>query len=158
MVTVNSPFQGLVYKLGYIAFDGNVNDQMESFDIDVVDGGEDVKTLMRGLAGRLQGAAMATLNFSGVIPAATPDVGGGGFSSLGMVTGQGVPLDQTMLTNFNANNYKQVQFIAYIGPQTSYTQQLVFLGNINNLKYSAGVGQTMKFSGTATGQFACWSQ
>jgi hypothetical protein len=157
MVTVNSPFQGLVYKLGYVAFDGNVNDQIESFDIDVVDGGEDVKTLMRGWAGRLQGAAMATLNFSGVIPAATNDVGGAGFASLGMVTGKGVPLDQTMLTNFNGNNNNLVSFIAYIGPQTSFTQQLTFLGNITNMKYSAGVGKTMQFSGSASGTFSIWS-
>jgi hypothetical protein len=156
MATINSPFSGLVYKLGYIAFDGNVNDQMESFDISVVDGGEDVKTLMRGYAGRIAGAAMATLSFNGAIPAATPDVGGAGFNSLGMVTGQGVPLDQTMLTNYNANNYKQVQFIAYIGPQTGFSQQLVFLGNITEMKYSAGVGKTMAFSGTASGSFSVW--
>jgi hypothetical protein len=156
MATVNSPFSGLVYKQGYIAFDGNVNDQVESFDIDVTDGGEDVKTLMRGYAGRIAGAAMTTMNFSGAIPAATPDVGGAGFNSLGMVTGKGVPLDQTLLTNYNANNYSQVQMIMFLGPQTSYTQQLVFLGNITTMKYTAGVGKPITFSGTATGSFSVW--
>jgi hypothetical protein len=150
---VTSPFTGQLYKLAYVAFDGNVNDQIESFDIDTTDGGKEVYTLMRGRAGRLQGAASATLNFSGTIPAVTTDVGGEGLDSQGMVTGKGVPLDQTMLTNYNANNYQELTFTMYVGPQTNYVQKLFFSGNIVSMKFSGAVGSETKFSGTAMGSF-----
>lgn len=154
-----NPFSGQEYQVGYLSFDDNPNTEVESFDIDVTDGGEDVKTLMRGYAGRVKGAAMATLNFTGAIPYVPTDTGGTGMGSGGMVTGGNsangsVPLDQTMLTNYNQNNDLPVKFTVNLGSPS--VQQLVFKGNITTMKYAAAVGNVFKFSGTATGTFNVW--
>ena len=81
---VNNPFSGQEYQVGYLSFDDNLNTEVVSFDIDLTDGGEDVKTLMRGYAGRVKGAAMCSLNFTGVVPYAPTDTGGVGLASGGM--------------------------------------------------------------------------
>ena len=154
MATAN-PFSGQEYQVSYLSFDDNCpNTEVESFEVDVVDGGDDIKTLMRGYAGRVKGAAMASLNFSGALPYAPTDTGGVGMDSGGMVTGKGVPLDQTMLTNYNTNNDLPVKFIMALG--FPHVQQLVFKGNITNLKYSSAVGRPTTFTGTATGTFNVW--
>jgi hypothetical protein len=155
-----NPFSGQEYQVGYLSFDDNPNTEVESFDIEVTDGGEDVKTLMRGYAGRVKGAAMASLNFTGSIPYAPSDTPGVGLSTTGMITGGNgqngaVPLDQTMLTNYNQNNDLPVKFTVNLGSPA--VQQLVFKGNITNMRYAVAVGNVFKFSGTATGTFNIWA-
>jgi hypothetical protein len=98
---------------------------------------------------------MCTFNFSGALPYAPTDTGGVGLSSGGMVTGKGVQLDQTMLTNLNQNNNVPVKFVVQVGSPA--VQTLTFKGNITNLKFSSAVGQEIKFSGTATGTFSTFS-
>lgn len=148
----NNPFSGQVYQVGYLAFDDNFNTEVKSFDLEVVDGGKDVETLLRGYSGRVKGAAKASLNFTGVIPYQPTDTGGVGLASGGMVTGKGVPLDQTLLTNANTNNSQPVKFAVSIGSPA--VQTLTFKGNITSLRYAAAIGDEFTFSGTATGTFS----
>jgi hypothetical protein len=151
MANGSSPFSGQEYSISYFSFDDNLNTELESFDVDLTDGGEDVKTLMRGYAGRVPGAAMCSGNFAGVLPYAPTDTGGVGTQSGGMVTGNGVTLPETMLTAFNANNNLPVKFIMQLGSPA--VQQLVFKGNITSLKFGSAVGKATTFSGTLSGCF-----
>lgn len=153
----NSPFSGQEYTLSYLTFgSANVNSEVESFDIDLTDGGEDVKTIARGYAGRVPGAAMCSLNFSGVMPYQPTDSSGVGTLNQGMLADGTTPLDQTML-NAHTNNYNMapLQFIMSLGAPA--VQQLIFKGNITSMKYAAGIGKATTFSGTATGTFAVFT-
>lgn len=153
MAIVN-PTTGLVYRLGYISLDGNVIDQMESFDINLDDGGKDVYTLALGRAGRLMGAPSSTFTFNGSIPADTPNVGGAGMESAGMVTGYGIPIDQTLLTAYNTNAQRELSIIMYIGTQTNYIEQLNIYGYVTKTKYAGKVGDTLSFMWDGSGSFA----
>jgi hypothetical protein len=159
----NKVFDGQDYQLMYLTFgDSNTpSTEIESFDIDLTDGGEDVKTLVKGYAGRCGGAAMCTLNFSGAVPYMPKDSAGVGTENAGMTVSQsagnlsGVTLEHTMLSPLNTTGNTPITFVAQIGKTKA--QQLLFKGQIGTLKFSTGVGKAATFSGTATGTFSVFS-
>ena len=110
---------------------------------------------MRGFAGRVLGAAMATCTVKGVIPYQPTDVTGAGFANQGMVTGSGAQLDATMLTQLNQNGNAPVKFIIAIGNPA--VQQLVFKGFIISLNIDYGVGKQADFTFVCEGSFALLS-
>lgn len=147
----------VTYGKGFLKIGGTLaNTEVESWEIDVTDGGEDIKALVGGLQGRAGGAAMSTLTFSGTFKAIS-DTGGSGMLATGMLA-NGVPLDRTMLVAGNQNNGKPVVFTGVMGINQDADQsvsEISFEGNINNFKYT-GSDTTVKFSGTATGKMAFW--
>jgi hypothetical protein len=153
----NQVTDGQDYQLGYLSLGGNdYSTAIESFDLDLVDGGEDVKTLVLGYAGRCGGAAMATLNFSGAVPY-NPTTGGGvGTHNTGMEittsTGQRVSIAETMLSPLNSVSNVPTTFSIFIGKGAVET--LTFKGQVSNLKFSSAIGKVFSFSGTATGTFS----
>lgn len=146
-----SPYVQQRYQVQYLQVDGNLMTEVDTIDITTTDGGEDIKTLVRGLAGRTGGAAMTTLSFSGSVPYLPTDTGGAGFDSGGMVSGKGVQLDQTMLTNLNQNGGQPVQFIVFIGNPAA--QKGYFDGQINSVRTNVSVGKRITFTMNATGTF-----
>ena len=152
------PYVQQAYQVAYLTIGGNLMTEVDSVDISTTDGGEDIKTLVRGLAGRVGGAAMTTLNFSGSVPYLPTDTGGQGFDSGGLVqTGPNGPtqLDQTMLTNLNTNSATPVSMLLTLGnPGAQFYR---FSGQINSGKVSSSVGKRTQFSFSATGTFGTWS-
>lgn len=140
------------YQAMYLKIDDNLMTEVESLDVSTTDGGEDIATLVRGLAGRASGAAKATINFNGFVPYKPTDTGGAGLDSGGLTTGKGLQLDETMLTNLNKNGGLPVNFILMVGSPAA--QKLYFAGNINSMKFSAAVGKAARFSANATGEFS----
>jgi hypothetical protein len=157
MVDMAPPYVQQRYQVMYLTIGGNLQTEVDSADIATTDGGEDIKTLVRGLAGRVGGAAMTTLNFTGSVPYLPTDTGGAGLQSGGMLqVGPNGPvqLDQTMLTNLNANSGAPVNILLSLGNPGAQTYS--FSGQINSAKYSTSVGRRTQFSFSATGTFAIW--
>ncbi len=157
-VSQTPPYVQQAYQVMYLTIGGNLQTEVDSIDVTTTDGGEDIKTLVRGLAGRVGGAAMTTINFSGSVPYLPTDTGGAGFDSGGMTqvgpNGAG-QLDQTMLTNLNTNSATPVNMLLTIGNPAA--QQYQFSGQINSGKFSSTVGKRMQYSFSATGQFSIWA-
>lgn len=154
---ITSPLAGdLVYQLSYVQGGGNNLGQVENWDVDLMDGGKDIYTLFRGRAGRVQGACSAKFSISGYIPSNTPDVGGAGMFSQDMLIGS-VPMDQTMLTPYNANNSQPITLGFFIGPPTNYTTKLVLTGNITDIKFTGKLGEPGTFAATGTANYFIWS-
>lgn len=149
---MTSPFVQQEYQVQYMKIDGNLQTEVDTISMQMSDGGESIKTLVRGLAGRTSGASMITLNFSGSVPYRPTDTGGEGFASGGMVTGKGFQLDQVMLTNQNQNSNLPVQFILMIGNPAA--QKLYFSGFIISLKTDVAVGKRITFSASCEGSFS----
>lgn len=152
MPTVTSPYVQQEFQVLYMKIDHNLMTEVQSISISRTDGGADVETLVRDIAGRVKGAAKSTINFSGVVPYLPPDTGGNGFDSGGMVTGKGVQLDATILSNLNQNGNLPVQFIIMLGNPAA--QKLFFKGFINTINTDVAVGKQVNFSCVATGSFS----
>lgn len=150
-IPLTTPFTPQEYSPLYVSVDDNHLTEVQSITVDRVDGGARVETIMRGFAGRVLGAAMATCTLRGVIPYQPTDVTGAGFANQGMVTGSGVQLDATMLTQLNQNGNAPVKFIIAIGNPA--VQQLVFKGFITNLNIDYAVGKQADFTLTVEGSF-----
>lgn len=149
---VVSPYVGQEFTCSYLSINDNLMTEVQSIRVTRTDGGSDVETLVRDYAGRVKGAAKATINISGVVPYLPPDTGGAAFASGGMVAGGGVQLDATMLTSLNQNGNQPIKFVVAVGQPAA--QQLVFKGYISEVVVDTAVGKQTNFSLTASGTFA----
>lgn len=151
-IPVVSPNIPQEYQILYLQVDGNYLTEVQSITVNRTDGGSDVETLVRDYAGRVKGSAKADITVRGVIPYDPTDQDGEGFSSGGMITGNQVQLDQTMLSALNQNSNKPVQFVVDIG--YPHVQQLFFKGFIHGFTVDVAVGKQSNFTFTASGQFS----
>ncbi len=151
-IPVTSPFTPQEYQVGYLTIDDNLMTEVESIKVNRTDGGADVATLVRDYGGRLKGAAMAHITLSGVVPYMPTDTGGSAFDSGGMVTGNGIQLDNTMLTGLNGNSNQPIKFIVSIGQPAA--QKLVFKGFISDIEVDIAVGKPVTFTAVASGSFS----
>ena len=147
------PFVAQEFQVLFMKIGNQQQSFIQSIDITRTDGGADIKTLALGWAGRVQGAAMASISCSGVVPY-SPD-NGGGFSTPGMNLANGNQLDQTMLTGWNTNSNLPVQFIVSIGQPAA--QKCSFTGYISEIKTSVSVGNQISYSFVASGSFSVFS-
>src|ERR1700692_4426014 len=91
-----SQYVGQEFQTSYLSINDNLMTEAQTIRVTRTDGGASVETLVRDWAGRVKGAAKATISISGVVPYLPPDTGGSAFSSGGMVVGGGFQLDETM--------------------------------------------------------------
>jgi hypothetical protein len=145
------PYVGQKYQPSFIAVDNNFLTEVQSITLNRVDGGETVKTIMRGWAGIVTGAAMTTGTMKGAVPYQPTDVTGPGFANQGMITGKGYQLDATMLTQMNQNGNTPLTFLIAIGQPAA--QQLVFKGFIRSVDMDYTVGGQINFSCNFEGNF-----
>ena len=150
-IPVTSPFTPQEFQILYLSIDDNLLTEVQSINVVRTDGGADVETLVREYGGRVKGSAKADITVKGVIPYKPTDTGGVGFSSGGMVTGNGVQLDQTILSSLNQNGNKPVKFIIAIGQPAA--QQLTFKGFIHSMTVDVATGKQADFTFAASGQF-----
>jgi hypothetical protein len=148
---VTSPFTPQEYQILFLSIDDNLMTEVQSISIMRTDGGADVETLVREYGGRVKGSAKAELTVKGVVPYQPTDVGGVGFSSGGMVTGNGVQLDQIILSNLNQNASQPVKFTIALGNPA--VQKLFFKGFAYNINLDVSTGKQVDFSFQASGQF-----
>lgn len=153
---VSTPYVQQEFPVMYLKLDGNLMTEVQSIRVTRNDGGADIATLVRGQAGRVSGAAFTDITFSGVVPYMPPDTGGEGWESGGMVTGKGAQIDQTMLSNLNANfgnnGALPVQFVVSLGNPAA--QKLFFSGFVHTLDTDVSVGRQISFTATARGSFS----
>jgi hypothetical protein len=148
---VVSPFTPQEYQILYLSIDDNDLTEIQSINVMRTDGGQDVETLVREYGGRVKGSAKAEISVKGVIPYKPTDTGGMGFASGGMVTGNGVQLENTILSNLNQNSNAPVKFIVKIGQPAA--QQLIFKGFIYSMTIDVSTGKQADFDFKASGQF-----
>lgn len=143
------------YQQLYVKIDNRLQTEVQSITITRTDGGADVTTMVKDYAGRVKGAAMASGTMKGVIPYEMTDASGGGavgFSSAGITTGEGIQMDQTILSNQNQNGNQPVTFIILIGQPAA--QKLVFSGYIHDITIDSTVGKQADWSATFSGSYS----
>lgn len=144
-----------VYQKLFVKLDNRLQTEVQSVSMHRTDGGATVTTTVKGWAGVAVGAPMCTGVIKGVIPYVLTDASGGGgvgFSSAGIVTGKGIQLDQTMLSNSNTNLDLPISIIISIGQPAA--QQIAILGFIRTLDIDYADGKIADFTANYEGQFS----
>ena len=143
------------YQKLYCKLDNRLQTELQSATITRTDGGAPVTTTVKDYAGRQKGPAMTHGTLKGVVPYVLTDASGGGgvgFSSAGIVTGEGLQLDQTMLTAQNQNANLPITLLFLIGQPAA--QKIAITGFITEITVDYADGKQIDFSANFEGNMA----
>jgi hypothetical protein len=142
------------YQKFFCKLNNRLQTEVMSFTVTRTDGGTAVHTNVKDYAGRQKGAAMSTGTIKMMVPYILTDASGGGgqgFSSAGIVTGDGFQLDQTMLTSQNQNANMPITILGLIGQPAA--QKITIVGYITSITVDYADGKLFEADCTFEGQF-----
>ncbi len=143
------------YQKLYCKINNRLQTELQSLTITRTDGGVDVTTTVKDYAGRQKGPAKATGTMKGVVPYILTDSSGGGgvgFSSAGIVTGNGLQLDQTLLTGQNQNANLPITILVLIGQPAA--QKLAVQGYITEITVDYADGKILEYTAQFSGSYS----